>query len=122
MIPCGYTPRNATRAIRDLCERIGGLPAALFVNSIKPFEGVLGHFVTLPPEVFVDSVVGCYDYDPFAAYLQFPVHMVRQDAHALISKAFELVESDLEEPVLVQIEPELIPPRTIYKGHFGDLG
>ncbi len=67
-------------------------------------------------------MVGCYDYDPFAAYLQFPVHMVRQDAHGLISKAFELVESGLEEPVLVQIEPELIPPRTIYNGHFGDLG
>ena len=122
VISCGYAPQSAMREIAALCERIGGLPAALFVNSATAFEGVLGYFVDLPPEAFADSVIGCYDYDPFAAYLQFPVHMVRQNSHQLIAKAYELVAAGQSDPVVIQIKPDLIPPRTIYKGMFGDLG
>jgi LacI family fructose operon transcriptional repressor len=122
IIPCGYAPRTATREIAALIDRLGGLPAGLFVNALTVFEGVLGHFVTLPPEAFAQSVIGCYDYDPFAAYLQFPVHMVRQNSNALIARAFELIESRTTDPVLIEIAPELIPPRTIYKGLFGELG
>lgn len=122
IITCGYAPQNATREIAALCGRIGGVPAALFVNSATAFEGVLGYFVNLPPEDFAHSVIGCYDYDPFAAYLQFPVHMVRQNSHKLIATAFELVAADQTEQVVIQIEPELIPPRTIYQGMFRQLG
>lgn len=122
IITCGYAPQNATREIAALCDRIGGVPAALFVNSATAFEGVLGHFVNLPPEDFSHSVIGCYDYDPFAAYLQFPVHMVRQNSHKLIATAYELIAADQTEQVVIQIEPELIPPRTIYQGMFRQLG
>lgn len=122
IIPCGYAPRTAQREIATLCDRLGGLPAALFVNALTVFEGVLGHFVHLPPVAFSGTVIGCYDYDPFAAYLQFPVHMVRQNSNRLISRAFELIESGNRTPVLIEIEPDLIPPRTIYKGQFSALG
>lgn len=122
IISCGYAPRDATRAIEALCERIGGLPAALFVNSLTAFEGVMSYFVNLPPEAFAESVIGCYDYDPFAAFLQFPVYMIRQNSDGLVAKAFELFESQTTDPVLIEVEPELIPPRTIYKGPYGELG
>jgi LacI family fructose operon transcriptional repressor len=118
----GYAPSLATREIAALLDRLGGPPAGLFVNSLTVFEGVLGHFVTLPPETFARTVIGCYDYDPFAAYLQFPVHMVRQNSHRLITEAWRLIDAAPGDPVLIEVPPELIPPRTIYKGLFGETG
>lgn len=122
IITCGYAPGRAAREIAVLCDRLGGLPAGLFVNSIRAFEGVVSHFVHLPSEAFAQSVIGCYDYDPFAAFLQFPVHMVRQNSNKLIATAFDLVDRGTVEPGLIEIEPELIPPRTIFKGPFSELG
>lgn len=122
IITSGYSPAQAAREIAELCDRLGGLPAGLFVNSIRAFEGVVDHFVHLPPDAFSHSVIGCYDYDPFAAFLQFPVHMVRQNSHGLIATAFDLIDSGKVEPMMIQIEPELVPPRTIYQGPFSELG
>lgn len=122
IIACGYSPQSAAQEIAALCERLGGLPAALFVNSVRAFEGVVSHFVHLPTDALVDSAIGCYDYDPFAAFLQFPVHMVRQNSNELISTAFRLIDSGATDPVMIEIEPELIPPRTTYSGPFGGLG
>ncbi len=122
IITCGYAPRRAKAEIEALLDRLGGPPAALYVNSLTAFEGVLGHFVNLPPETFADTVIGCYDYDPFAAYLQFPVHMVRQNSNRLIEEAYALIEAGRTDPVVVEVDPELIPPRTIYKELYGEKG
>lgn len=40
----------------------------------------MSHFATLPRSAFASAALGCFDYDPFASFLQFPVHMIRQDA------------------------------------------
>ncbi|NGQ92995.1 substrate-binding domain-containing protein [Rhodobacter sp. HX-7-19] len=122
IIACGYPPRRSMKEIAALCDRLGGLPAGLFVNSLTSFEGVLGHFVHLPPGSFDETVVGCYDYDPFAAYLHFPVHMVRQDSHRLIEEAYRLIDTPPAGPFVKEVEPSLIPPRTIYAGPFGEHG
>ncbi|WP_147273537.1 hypothetical protein [Ciceribacter lividus] len=122
IITCGYAPGNAAREVSALSDRIGGLPAGLFINSIRAFEGIVSEFVHLPSEAFEQSVFGCYDYDPFAAFLEFPVHMVRQNSNQLIATAFELVDSGVTDPVLIQVDPELIPPRTVYNGPFSQLG
>lgn len=122
IITCGYAPRSAMREIAALMDRLGGLPAGLFVNSLTAFEGVLGHFVNLPPEAFAQSVIGCYDYDPFAAYLQFPVHMVRQNSNHMIEQAYALIDRGINDARVIEVEPELIQPRTIYKGLFGEMG
>lgn len=122
IITTGYAPRRATRDVAALLDRLGGPPAGLFVNSLTVFEGVLGHFVTLPPETFANTVIGCYDYDPFAAYLQFPVHMVRQNSNRLIEQAWAVMDEGRTDAVVIEVEPELIPPRTIYKGLFGEIG
>jgi LacI family fructose operon transcriptional repressor len=122
IIACGYSPDRARQEIRALCERIGGLPTGLFVNSLTVFEGVLGYFLELPRAAFEEIVIGCYDYDPFASFLHFPVYMIRQNADKLIARGFELIEQEIMDPQLIEIEPDLIPPRTIYKGPFSELG
>jgi LacI family transcriptional regulator, fructose operon transcriptional repressor len=122
VIACGYAPRRAMREIAALCDRLGGLPGGVFVNSLTVLEGVLGHLSGLPPEAVPACVIGCYDYDPFAAYLQFPVHMVRQDAHGLIREAYRMIDENLLELVLKMVEPEQIAPRTFYDSPFSDHG
>jgi len=122
IIQCGYAPRNATVEIAALCDRLGGLPAGLFVNSLTVFEGVMSYFVTLPSDAFSDSIIGCFDYDPLAAFLQFPVYMVRQNSNQLIARAYELLDLGAAAPSMSQIEPDLIEPRTLHKGPLSDLG
>lgn len=122
IVACGYAPARASREIARLLDRLGGLPSALFVNALTVFEGVLGHFVDLAPEAFAKSAIGCYDYDPFAAFLRFPVHMIRQNAADLMAHAFELVDANERDPVLIEIEPELIAPGIIYASPFRDFG
>ncbi len=115
IIICGYTPGKARDAAERLLDRLGGLPAGLFVNSLTAFEGVLGLFVKLPADAFSRTSIGCYDYDPFAAYLQFPVYMVRQDSDRLVEQAFAMIEGGAGPEALVEIPPALVPPRTIYR-------
>lgn len=122
VIACGYAPRSAMREIAALCDRLGGLPAGILVNSLTAFEGVLGHLSGLPLEDLRASVIGCYDYDPFAAYLQFPVHMVRQDAHGLIMEAYRIIDRNSNDLVLKMVEPEQIAPRTFYDRPFSEHG
>jgi LacI family transcriptional regulator, fructose operon transcriptional repressor len=122
VIACGYARVQARAEIAALCDRLGGLPDALFVNSLTVFEGVLSHLITLPPAAFEGTVLGCYDYDPFAAFLQFPLHMVRQNAAELIARAFDLMEAGVRDARLIEIEPELIAPRTIYSSPFSGFG
>jgi LacI family transcriptional regulator, fructose operon transcriptional repressor len=122
ILQCGYSPRAAAEAISQLCDRLGGLPAGLFVNSLTAFQGVMSHFVRLPTEAFSDSAIGCFDYDPFASFLQFPVFMIRQDSNQLIAKAYELLDSGETSSVVIEVEPELIEPRTLARQSYSDLG
>ncbi len=122
IIQCGYSPNSATLAITALCERIGGLPAGLFVNSFTVLEGMMSHFVKVPPEDFSSSVIGCFYYDPFAAFLQFPVYMVWQNSSQLITRAYELLESGVTDPTIIEVEPDLISPRTIHQSPLSELG
>jgi len=122
IIACGYAPGQSFREITALVDHLGGLPSGLFLNSLTAFEGALKYFVTLPSQAFKDCAIGCYDYDPFGAFLQFPVYMVRQNSDALIANAYQIIEAGTTTPKLIKIKPDLIPPRTIYTGRFSELG
>ena len=113
IIARNYDPDSSGADLRALCERIGGLPSGLFINSTFVFEGVLKYFATLPPEAFNETVVGCYDYDPFASFMHFPVIMVRQNVDQLISEAFRILETGATGAPCLLVEPELIRPRTL---------
>ncbi|MDP1732296.1 MAG: LacI family DNA-binding transcriptional regulator [Devosia sp.] len=108
-----YDPDASTVDARKLCERIGGLPAGLFVNSTFAFEGVLKYFSTQPAETFNEMIVGCYDYDPFASFMHFPVILMRQNVEELIAQAFRLLDEDITDPRVIKIEPELVYPRSV---------
>ncbi len=122
IIQCGYAPRAGAAAISRLCDRIGGLPACLFVNSLTAFEGVMSYFARLPASTLSHCAIGCFDYDPFAAFLHFPVYMVRQNSRALIASAYELLDAGRTSPVVIEVEPELVEPRTIALQALSDLG
>jgi LacI family fructose operon transcriptional repressor len=108
-----YDPDASASDVRALCDRIGGLPTGLFINSTFVLEGVLKYFSTLPAEAFNNIVVGCYDYDPFASFMHFPVIMMRQNVDKLVEEAFRIIEGEVDGAPCLQIEPELIRPRTL---------
>jgi LacI family fructose operon transcriptional repressor len=89
---CGYNAAAAKRALTIRCEKLGRLPAGLLMNSITAFEGVVQFTSTLSPDAWKSAVVGCFDWDPFAANLPFDVTMLRQDVQTIISEAFTLAE------------------------------
>ncbi|MDO5653351.1 MAG: LacI family DNA-binding transcriptional regulator [Brachymonas sp.] len=108
---CGYQAEEAETAMTGLYNDLQGLPRALFVNSTIAFEGVVRFLSTRPAKQVMQCTIGCYDWDPFAACLHFPVLMVRQDTTALLNKAFELLDAGkLDDPVLIQVRPQLLEP------------
>ncbi len=106
---CGYEGDLAEAAVRKLHGRLGGLPRALFINSTIALEGVVRFLKTRPPAELERCVVGCYDWDPFASVLSFPVLMVRQNVEALLGEAFHIIDSRLfTERRIIEIKPELL--------------
>jgi LacI family fructose operon transcriptional repressor len=90
---CGYNPSAARRALARRYESLGRLPAGLFINSITAFEGLVQFTSQLSREALQSAVVGCFDWDPFAAHLPFEVTMMRQDVQKIISEAFALADT-----------------------------
>ncbi|MGK9202785.1 LacI family DNA-binding transcriptional regulator [Sinorhizobium meliloti] len=114
--PTGYAADNARKAFEAFYEQHGKLPRGFFVNSSINFEGLLRFMAEHPLENFTDLVVGCYDYDPFASFLPFPVIMIRQNIEGMIAKAFEVIEEPRASLQIHMIEPQLVPPRTALTG------
>ena len=117
----GYSPEMTLAAFEKFYTKHGKLPRALFVNSSINLEGLLRFMARRPAVVFDNLVVGCYDYDPFASFLPFPVIMIRQDIEAMIAKAFELSSQPPNPPRIVLIQPELVQPRSALKGPLDSL-
>jgi LacI family fructose operon transcriptional repressor len=106
---CGYEPDLAEAATAALHERLGGLPRALFVNSTIALEGVVRFLKTLPHEELRTCTFGCYDWDPFASMLSFPLLMVRQDIDGLLGQAFASLEAGpASAPRTIEIRPQLV--------------
>jgi LacI family fructose operon transcriptional repressor len=89
---CGYNAAAANRALTLRCEKLGRPPFGLLMNSITALEGLVQFMATLSHDAWKTVVVGCFDWDPFAAYLPFDVTMLRQDVQKIISEAFALFE------------------------------
>lgn len=105
----GYEVEAAEIEIRALYNDLGGLPRGLFMASSVTLEGVVRFLRSLPLAELQDCSIGSYDWDPFASYLRFPVHMVRQDVTGLLSTAFQILDNaDLVSKRLLEIRPQLI--------------
>jgi LacI family fructose operon transcriptional repressor len=106
---CGYEPDLAEAHVAALYERLGGLPRALFVNSTIALEGVVRFLKTLPPGELEACTFGCYDWDPFAGMLAFPLMMVRQNVDGLMEQAFEVLDAgEPLKPRVIEIRPILV--------------
>ena len=83
--------------------QLGRLPSQLFVNGVTALEGTLRFSATLPAIELEGIVVGCFDWDPFAAHLPFDLTMVRQNVETLIAEAFTLLDRHeaVENPLVV---------------------
>ena len=105
---CGYEADQAEASVRSLCQRMGGLPRGLFVNSTIALEGVVRFLKTVPLDEVRQCAIGSYDWDPFATCLSFPLLMVRQDIPGLLGRAFEIIDSGRFDPAeVIRIRPEL---------------
>jgi LacI family fructose operon transcriptional repressor len=63
----------------------------------------------LPPAELGTCAFGCYDWDPFAAMLSFPLLMVRQDIEGLLGRAFEILDANAHAtPEVIEIRPALV--------------
>jgi LacI family fructose operon transcriptional repressor len=110
--PCGYEGERAEAAVRRLHARIGGLPRVLFINSTIALEGVVRFLDTLPAAELAACSFGCYDWDPFAATLRFPLLMVRQDVDGLLREAFRIIDAGpAAKGRVIEIKPKLMFPR-----------
>jgi LacI family transcriptional regulator, fructose operon transcriptional repressor len=106
---CGYEPDLAEAAAQALYKRLGGLPRALFVNSTIALEGVVRFLKTLPHAELDRCAFGCYDWDPFASMLSFPLLMVRQNVDGLLERAFAILDAGAAEaPSVIEIRPILV--------------
>ena len=92
---CGYDGERAESTVRALHANLGGLPRALFINSTIALEGVVRFLSELPSEELAACTFGCYDWDPFASYLRFPLLMVRQNVQGLLEETFRIIDDDL---------------------------
>ena len=117
---CGYEGDLAEAAVRVLYTRLGGLPRALFINSTIALEGVVRFLKTLAPSELDRCAFGCYDWDPFASVLTFPLLMVRQNVEGLLGEAFRIIDSrSFAEKRIIEIKPELVfmhEPRLLAAG------
>ena len=106
---CGYEGDLAEAAVRALYRRLGGLPRALFINSTIALEGVVRFLKTLPAAELERCAFGCYDWDPFASVLAFPLLMVRQNVEGLLGEAFRIIDSgSFADRRVIEIKPELV--------------
>lgn len=109
IIGCGYDVDEAERAMRRLHAALGGLPRALLLASSVTLEGAIRFLHGLPAEELAGCSFGSYDWNPFAACLRFPVHMVRQNVEGLMGEAFKVIDgTGIKAGSVVQVRPELI--------------
>ena len=87
----GYSAAKTLAAMAELGIADG---SGVFVNSTIALEGVVRwlHDQPVPPELRF----GCFDWDPFAVFLPQNVGMMQQDVAAMLSTAFQLIESPPE--------------------------
>ena len=109
LVSCGYNVDQAEVAMAALYRELGGLPRALLLASAVTLEGALRFLKTLPLEEVLGCTFGSYDWDPFAACLRFPVHMVRQNVEGLMAEAYKVIDGGgITAGDVVQVRPELI--------------
>ncbi len=105
ILASGYAPEKAEGSLSILAASEPSLPQGMFVNSTITLEGVMrwikhsGHFTDRSP------VIGCFDWDPFAALLSDDIEMVRQDVQGMLTAIFDIIDKGAATTPLIQVAP-----------------
>jgi len=92
ILACGYAAEKAASAIDAALQNGGVQPNLMFVNSTISLEGVVTSLRQNGRFDHDEIVIGCFDWDPFAAMLNDRMFMVRQDVDGMMGALFRLIE------------------------------
>ena len=108
ILPCGYAADKARIAYRGWIGAEGHPPDVLFVNSTISLEGILPE-IDLRLNTAPDKpVLGCFDWDPFAARTHSNLVMVKQDVGRMLDRLFDLIAHPPEHIERVEIATILV--------------
>ncbi|WP_062227929.1 LacI family DNA-binding transcriptional regulator [Aureimonas frigidaquae] len=102
ILPCGYQPSAAQEVFARLADHA---PPGIFVNSITALEGLAR--LVAAGRWPASTVLGCFDWDPFAYAMPLPVIMMRQDVEELIRHCFAVFDG----PGVPPGSRIVVPPR-----------
>lgn len=94
----GYSADKTAAAMADLRIADG---SGIFVNSTIALEGVVRWLHEQPAMPVIRF--GCFDWDPFAAFLPQNVGMMQQDVGAMLARTFELIENPPEGAPMIEV-------------------
>lgn len=99
LLATGYSADKAAAALRDF---VPDKPTGFFVNSTISLEGVMRWYRELPKGA-EHFRFGCFDWDPFGAYLPGNIAMMEQDVTTMLDRAFDLIGQSeaARDPILV---------------------
>ena len=102
VLPCGYAAEKAISAYDDWAKAEQDIPDVLFVNSTISLEGLLP---LLDTQASNESqvIVGCFDWDPFAAQTNPGMLMVKQDVSTMLGSLFEMIQNHADEVCLIEV-------------------
>lgn len=108
ILACGYASEKAAAAVSTALKRSEIKPSAMFVNSTISLEGVVTSLRKDSETSDEKMVIGCFDWDPFAAMLGDHIFMVRQDVDTMMEALFEMIQKgDHTACNTVQVQPIL---------------
>ncbi len=93
ILPCGYAAEKAETALIGFIKSKNIVPDIIFVNSTISLEGVFRALDRTLGDTSNYPILGCFDWDPFAARASEKILMVRQDVDGMLTHLFDLVTS-----------------------------
>lgn len=105
ILACGYAPQKAEATLEKISSEESELPRGMFVNSTISLEGVVGWIKRSGHYNGQSPVIGCFDWDPFAALLGEDIEMVRQDVPEMLNAVFDIVEHGANADARIEIAP-----------------
>lgn len=91
ILACGYAAEKASSAVATVLQDGDIQPNSMFVNSTISLEGVVTSLRQSGRFDKDEIVIGCFDWDPFAAMLNDRMFMVRQDVDGMMGALFGLI-------------------------------
>jgi LacI family fructose operon transcriptional repressor len=105
ILACGYAPEKAENSLQALAAAEGDLPRGMFVNSTISLEGVMRWIKRSHHYDGHSPIIGCFDWDPFAALMGDEIEMVRQDVPAMLEAVFGIIDHGAARENLIEIPP-----------------